>query len=96
MHRRHLLLLPAALLLPGNALAAEAAPLTASIGDMARVRLEARLQAQGYTMTGETRRKGEFLIVTANRSNAPWRLVVDGRTGEIVGQRLISGASGQD
>jgi hypothetical protein len=74
MHRRHLLLLPAA----------------------ARVRLEARLQSQGYAVTGETRRKGDFIILTASRSNAPWRLVVDGRTGEIVGQRLLSGPFGQD
>ncbi len=54
-----------------------------------RGRAEIRLERAGFELVGEPRRKGDFLIVTATRESVSWRIVVDRRSGEIVGQRPI-------
>jgi hypothetical protein len=92
LRRSFLVLLSGTALLPRQARAAEAAPLAAGFGDLGRSRLESQLSREGFALTGEARRKGDFIIVTASKSNAPWRLVLDGRTGEIIGQRPLGGA----
>ena len=51
-----------------------------------------RLERAGFELVGAPRRKGDFLIVTATRESVSWRIVVDHRSGEIVGQRPIGHA----
>jgi hypothetical protein len=57
-----------------------------------RGRAETRLERAGFELVGEPRRKGDFLIVTVTRESLSWRIVVDQRSGEIVGQKLIGHA----
>ncbi len=58
-------------------------------GETRHRRTEARLERAGFELVGAPRRKGDFLIVTATRESISWRIVVDQRSGEIVGQRPI-------
>jgi hypothetical protein len=95
MHRRLFLAALAGIALfslPPRSTAAEAAPLSAGFVDVVRTQVDQRLQKEGYVQFGEVRRKGNFLIVTASKGPTPWRLVVDARTGEIVGQRPLNPA----
>jgi uncharacterized iron-regulated membrane protein len=69
------------------------APAAASAAETALARAEARLQRAGFQTIGEARRKGGLIIVEASRGGHAWRLVVDSRTGEIVGQRPTSGGA---
>jgi hypothetical protein len=85
-----LYLLSGIALMPGAAIAAEASPLSAGYTQSITARLETRLTREGYILIGEPRRKGDFVILTASRASVPWRLVVDGRTGEIIGQKPLS------
>ena len=64
----------------------------AGANDTMRGRAETRLERAGFELVGEPRRKGDFLIVTATRESVSWRLVVDGRSGEIVGQKPLGPA----
>lgn len=64
----------------------------ANANETARGRAELRLERAGFELVGEPRRKGDFLIVTATRESIAWRLVVDGRSGEIVGQKPLGPA----
>ncbi len=59
------------------------------LSETRRGRAEARLERAGFELVGAPRRKGDFLIVTATRESISWRIVVDQRSGEIVGQRPI-------
>ncbi len=90
LRRSFLLLLSSIALLPKAAFAAEASPLSAGYTQSIPSRLETRLIREGYVLIGEPRRKGDFVILTASRASVPWRLVVDGRTGEIIGQKPLS------
>jgi hypothetical protein len=90
LRRSFLLLLSGTAMLPKAALAAEAAPLSAGYTQTIPSRLETRLTRDGYVLIGEPRRKGDFVILTASRASVPWRLVVDGRTGEIIGQKPLT------
>ncbi len=54
-----------------------------------RGRAEARLERAGFELVGEPRRKGDFLVIIATRESVSWRIVVDQRSGEIVGQKPI-------
>jgi hypothetical protein len=95
MHRRSFLFLVSGrALLPQAALAAEASPLSAGYTQSIPSRLETRLTREGFVLVGEPRRKGDFVILTASRASVPWRLVIDGRTGEIIGQKPL--AQGND
>lgn len=55
-------------------------------------RLRQRLSAQGYQSEGGFRRRGDNLLTEALRSGGRWRVVVDSRSGEVVGVRLIGPA----
>jgi hypothetical protein len=92
LRRSFLLLLSGTALMPKAVLAAEAAPLSAGYTQSIPSRLESRLTREGFVVIGEPRRKGDFVILTASRASVPWRLVVDGRTGEIIGQKPLSGS----
>lgn len=69
-----------------------ALPSAAPAGETPRRAVQAELHRAGYEVVGEARRKGELLIVTATRERVSWLLVVDGRTGAIIGQRPLEGA----
>lgn len=64
-------------------------PTDAGANEAARGRAEARLERAGFELVGEPRRKGDFLVITATRESLSWRIVVDQRSGEIVGQKPI-------
>jgi hypothetical protein len=93
--RRPAILIPTAIAavvlfaMPFAGRANDSASLVTGATDPARQRLDTRLRREGYTLVGELRRKGDFIIVTANRGSAPWRLVVDHRSGEIIGRKPI-------
>ncbi|MGL4638029.1 MAG: hypothetical protein ACRCWF_18770 [Beijerinckiaceae bacterium] len=99
MHRRSFLsiLLSALMLTPHVRAAKSAEAATAGLGLPAqgaldaqvRQRLAARLAQEGFVTTGDTRRKGQFVILEATRAGTTWRLVLDGNTGEIVGRRPL-------
>jgi hypothetical protein len=90
--RRALLGMMAGLTLaPGRLLAAEAAPMAAGFGEAGLLLLEGRLRREGYALLGDVRRKGPLVIITASRANASWRLVMDSRSGEIIGRRPMGG-----
>ena len=61
----------------------------ASAAEAARGKIESRLQRAGFELVGEARRKGEFLVMHAARDGITWLLVVDGRTGQIVGEKPL-------
>jgi hypothetical protein len=52
-------------------------------------RLRQRLSAQGFQPDGGFRRRGDNLLTDALRSGGRWRVVVDSRSGEVVGVRFI-------
>ncbi len=64
-------------------------PTDAGANETVRARAEARLERAGFELVGEPRRKGDFLVITATRESLSWRIVVDQRSGEIVGQKPI-------
>jgi len=80
---------PALFLTAGISLAVSAPVSDAFAAETARSRVEARLEHDGFELVGESRRKGDVLIVTATRESISWLLVVDRRSGEIVGQRPL-------
>jgi hypothetical protein len=59
------------------------------VDEAIRDRMTLKLAQQGFALTGEPRRKGQFVIIQATRSGVPWRLVIDGTTGEIIGRRPL-------
>jgi hypothetical protein len=66
----------------------------ASLGEADRVRLAQSLRRENFTLFGDVRRKGQIVIVTALRQGAPWRLVIDSASGEIIGRRpLVEGVA---
>jgi hypothetical protein len=48
-----------------------------------------RLARDGYEMVGAPVRKGELVVLSASRTGTVWRLVIDPRTGGIIGQRPV-------
>ncbi len=78
------------------AVAQENTPLSAAYTQSIPSRLETRLVREGFTAVGDWRRKGDFVVVTASKASIPWRLVLDGRTGEIIGQKPLSSGSTND
>ncbi len=93
LRRSFLLLLSSTALMPGAARAAEAMPLSAGYTQSIPSRVETRLLREGFVLVGDYRRKGDFVVLTASKASVPWRLVLDGRTGEIIGQKPLA-ASG--
>jgi hypothetical protein len=99
MRRRSFLtsVLSALMLLPlaKSVWAAEAAGISTALfksgimDEAVRDRMVVKLAQQGFALTGEPRRKGQFVILLATRSGVPWRLVIDGTTGEIIGRRPL-------
>jgi hypothetical protein len=59
------------------------------VDEAVRDRMTRKLAQQGFALTGEPRRKGQFIILQAMRSGVPWRLVIDGTTGEVIGRRPL-------
>lgn len=57
-----------------------------------RARLEDVLAKSGYRLTGDLRRKGQLISTVAERDGATWKLVLDGKSGEIIGRRLVATA----
>jgi hypothetical protein len=94
LRRSFLVLLSGTALMP--AAAQEAAPLSAAYTQSIPSRLETRLVREGFVSIGDWRRKGDFVVVTASKSSVPWRLVLDGRTGEIIGQKPLSAPGSQN
>jgi hypothetical protein len=86
----------AGLALHRRASAAEAA--TPPAGDLAgtglseaeRLAIGRRLGREKFTLTGDIRRKGPMIVALAVQQGAPWRLVIDSRSGEIVGRRPLA------
>jgi hypothetical protein len=62
----------------------------AGLDQTGRVRVERALRRENFTLLGETRRKGQILIVTAAQQGISWRLVVDAATGEVIGRRPLA------
>jgi hypothetical protein len=62
----------------------------AHLGQADRVRVEQALRRESFTLFGDVRRKGQIIIVLAVQQGAPWRLVIDGQSGEIIGRRPLA------
>lgn len=62
----------------------------AGLDQTGRLRVEQALRRENFTLLGETRRKGQILIVTAAQQGISWRLVVDAATGEVIGRRPLA------
>lgn len=84
--------IPFRLIAPALLASVWALPTGVSAAETQRRGVRAELHRAGYEVVGETRRKGDLVIVTATRESVSWRLVVDGRTGAIIGQRPLEGA----
>jgi hypothetical protein len=52
-------------------------------------RIRRHLAGAGYRPEGPLRRRGDHVLTEALRQGGRWRLVIDARTGDIVGVRLI-------
>jgi hypothetical protein len=65
----------------------EAAEAATPLND--RDQVARRLAKDGYTLLGEPRRKGQFVVAVAMRGGAPWRLVIDAASAEIVGRKAV-------
>jgi hypothetical protein len=70
--------------------AIQAGEAIASFDQNERVRIEQALRRESFTIVGESRRKGQLIIVTAVQQGVPWRLVIEGGTGEIIGRRPLA------
>jgi hypothetical protein len=70
-----------------SAEASEAQARPASVAPEARV--TERLARDGYEMVGAPVRKGDLVVLSATRTGTTWRLVIDPRTGGIIGQRPV-------
>jgi hypothetical protein len=99
MHRRLLviiaLIFAASWLYANAAHAAEAATpqvgeLIVGLGEQERARVADRLRRENFSLVGDARRKGELFVATAVQQGVPWRLVIDARTGEIIGRRPLA------
>ncbi len=105
MHRRTFLLasaapLAAGVISPRIARAAEASMpqlgelIGSGVADAERGVIAARLRRDSFTISGEPRRKGQLIIVVATQQGMPWRLVIDSRSGEIIGRRALAETAG--
>jgi hypothetical protein len=63
---------------------------TLEVTGSVRSRLEDILTKSGYRLSGEFRQKGQLISTVADRDGVSWKLVLDGRSGEIIGRRLIA------
>jgi hypothetical protein len=99
MHRRLLiviaLIFAASYLYANAAHAVEAATpqageLISGLADQERGRVADRLRRENFNLVGEARRKGELIVAIAVQQGVPWRLVIDARTGEIIGRRPLA------
>jgi hypothetical protein len=52
-------------------------------------RIAARLKQEGMVVAGDLRRKGDLIVAVAVQQGVPWRLVIHGRSGEIIGRRAL-------
>jgi hypothetical protein len=90
--------LAAAMAQPPAARAAEAATpapadgLPSAFTEAERTRISERLRREDFLPVGEPRRKGTLVILVAVRQDVPWRLVLDGRSGDIIGRRPMAEA----
>jgi hypothetical protein len=57
-------------------------------------RLRRRLVSQGFEADAPFRQRGDTLLTEARRAGGRWKLVMDARSGEIVGVRLLGPVSG--
>jgi hypothetical protein len=88
MHRRRFIFaasLAAVIAHPPAAIATDGAFTSAE-----RARIAARLERENFTLTGELRRKGQLVILVAVQQDVTWRLVLDGRSGDIIGRRPLA------
>jgi hypothetical protein len=58
--------------------------------DAERMRMAGRLQREGFALAGDIRRKGQLIVAVALQQGVPWRLVIDGQSGEIIGRRPLA------
>jgi hypothetical protein len=76
---------------------ADAAEAAASVGNGGNTNaFERALRTIGFEPAGEPRRRGDHLVVEGRRSGGLWRIVIDVRTGEIVGLRLIASGTSEE
>jgi hypothetical protein len=55
-----------------------------------RIRITQWLARDGFTLSGDIRLRGQLVTVSAQRKGAPWLLVLDAATGEIIGRRPLA------
>jgi hypothetical protein len=70
--------------------AVQAGEALANLDQTDRTRVEQSLRRENFTLVGEARRKGQLLILTAVQQGVPWRLVIEGGSGEIIGRRPLA------
>jgi hypothetical protein len=70
--------------------AIQAGEAIANLEQAERTRVEQALRRESFTLVGEVRRKGQLVIVTAVQQGVPWRLVIEGGSGEIIGRRPLA------
>jgi hypothetical protein len=77
-----------------NASEAIAAPkplqLSTESFEIDRIKIAQWLARDGFTLSGDIRRRGQLLTVTAQRKGEPWLLAMDAATGEIIGRRPLA------
>ncbi|MFM9973032.1 MAG: hypothetical protein ACKVON_00480 [Beijerinckiaceae bacterium] len=64
--------------------------LTAETFESDRSTITQWVAREGFTLTGNIRRRGQLVTVSAERRGAPWRLVLDASTGEIIGRKPLA------
>jgi hypothetical protein len=64
--------------------------LTAETLESDRIRITQWLARDGFTLSGDIRLRGQLVTVSAQRKGAPWLLVLDAATGEIIGRRPLA------
>lgn len=55
-----------------------------------RARVLSALRRENMALVGDVRRKGQLMIATGVQHGAPWRLVIDAASGEIIGRRPLA------
>jgi hypothetical protein len=70
-----------------EAKAAEAVARPAAL--LPEARIGERLARDGYELVGIPTRKGDLVVLSATRTGTVWRLVIDPRTGGIIGLRPL-------
>jgi hypothetical protein len=69
--------------------ALQAGETLASLGQPDRARVEQALRRESLAPVGDVRRKGQVIVIVAVQHGIPWRIVIDGPSGEIIGRRPL-------